>query len=397
MSPTRLFILALAYTCVLNAMNTRAHVKFGSRIFVYFVLQVALLVVVSASVLNSPDKMYSLKRVINVSSLVLLPVMVGFYLNHTKIGRPAEVLAYFYKIIFWLGLLLAWFGIFQMGTGFMQRTAEVRSLGGIPIARLNSFFVDPNFFAFVLSIPILILIADVKEKIYNITLVQRAFCLLPMFICLFATGSRGGQLIVLFGLMMYWLQKRYPKGAGWQKWLGYAIIVILPLILYSYNFFFFVDLLQLTGNYDTSTESAASRLFTWYSGIRSYLEGDLFLGIGPGNYVTLDKGKYLPVNYVFPWMADNISRLAGHSNILEMLVESGPLALLLYVGSLVWVYHSLFVNQKEADQRLILPRSIYIGLSVGSLLLTYYSVPVLLLVGVWIWVAERSELDSKLG
>src|SRR5690606_641283 len=74
LSPGRIYILALAYCIVVLLVHKSETFRLGPTAKSYAVIVGLLLGVIGVSVLMSEDLIYSLKRVLNASSLLVLPL-----------------------------------------------------------------------------------------------------------------------------------------------------------------------------------------------------------------------------------------------------------------------------------------------------------------------------------
>lgn len=391
LSPGRIFLLALGYWfLIVGIYRAGTGFDFGKTAKYYLLFVGFLLSVIGVSVVMSDDLMYSLKRVLNASSLLVLPALVVMYLRING-GR------YDYQVVFWktsrllihTGVFVALFGFLQAATGFLQMKAEMRPLLGIPLPRINSVMVDANFLAFFLVFPICLAMAGGKHNEHLPDWRYRGVAVLLMLGAFVLTGSRGGMLMLLVAGISLMLTRYLKQQTSKIAMIEVSVIALLPILVLAYAYFGFERVLQVADSYDTSTESGASRLYVWYAGIRLYLDHPLF-GVGPGNFVSFDKGNYLPTNYVLPWVAANISALAGHSNALEMLVESGPAALAGYLGLNVFIYLRLLRAATTAPYMNVC-RYIFVAANVGNLFITYYPMFMMMILGIWLYCIEVAE------
>lgn len=190
----------------------------------------------------------------------------------------------------------------------------------------------------------------------------------------------------IFSYFLYKLFKRRPSVCFYIEAI---VVVVAPIVILAYSYFQFERIVANASSFDTGGESGLSRVLSWYSGLMLYLDHPIF-GVGPGNFVTLHKGIYLPYNYVHPWVADNISTLAGHSNVLETLVESGPFTLAAYFGMQLVVYGALFYGSvKNQDGRYAMFRTLYFCAAIGNIFISYYPIFLMYIIGILLFSIDR--------
>lgn len=393
LSPSRLYILAVLFMAFLNHFWCARTGNTGQETKTYSLSVLLVLGLNIISAVESPDLAYSVKRVLNATSLYLLPILICFYLRANQSRQDwSDLLPTTGKTLSLVGFGVALFGIVQSGTGWLQHSSELRPLLGIPFRRINSVFPDPNFLAYFLVFPLWIVLAggEAATKIKSSTF--RWMIIAVILFAIVLTGSRGGQLMIVaatFSHLLFRLFKYRPKLI---MVIECTLVVVFPLVLILISVFGFEYLWSRVGAFDSSTESAFSRVLSWYAGIKIYLESPWF-GVGPGNFVTMNKGIYLPYNYVPPWVAINISTLAGHSNVVEGLVETGPFGLAAYFGMQFVVYRALLRAQALRPQFAIY-RSLYFSAALGSTLITYYPIFLMILIGVLLYLVDAMPVSK---
>lgn len=396
LSPSRLYFLMLIYLGALAFCYRRGDFVFGHNAKKYLIPVLILLGFYSLSVLASPYFGYSLKRVFNSATIYLMPLVIYFYLSCYKEAYPPEkLLKSVGKVIVLTGIFVAVFGYVQAATGWLQTSFEARSVLGVSIPRINSFFMDKNFLAYFMVFPMWLCVRG-GEDLHGLKGRKRLwFAAALMLVAMLMTTSRGG-ILMMAALAYCVVVDRIAKD---RKTLIAAaelpLIIILPLAILFGSYYGFDAILATTRGFDTDTESAASRIFAWYSGLSIYFQNPWF-GVGPGNFVTLNKGMYLPINYVPPWVAERISVLAGHSNVLEVLVESGPLSLAAYFGVNVAIYLSLLNAQLAGLKQLTIYRHLCVAAAVGNIFITYYSIFFMFLIGVLLFVLDHSRREGRI-
>lgn len=395
MSPGRIYILLLAYLAAIHLMMSGRSVQTGLAARKYLLAAGALLLISLVSVTQSDDTLYSLKRVLNATSVYMLPLVVYFYLRVSSNRIPAlTLLRKSGFAIVCTGVFLSIFGIFQEFTGVLQLSREVRVLGGIPFTRINGLHYDGNFFAYFLVFPLWLALAGDFSTNGLKTTFQRLLVIAPMALALALTGSRGGQMMFAALVFSYLVQLIFQKRPRLVMLIELPIVVLVPVGLLLFSYFGFERIYHSVATVDTGNESGYSRVLAWYSGFQLYLESPL-LGVGPGNFVTQNKGMFLPLNYVAPWVAAKISVLAGHSNVLEILVESGPVALIAYFAMQFAVYRRLLVGSTVSGASgLSVYRNLFFAAAVGNIFISYAPLFLMVLTGALLYIVDASESES---
>ncbi|MDR7334832.1 O-antigen ligase family protein [Roseateles asaccharophilus] len=391
LSPTRLFLLVLAYVTYIGYCGmANGTLRIGPSAKRFGLAVLALILLTALSVTASDDFEYSGKRALNTTSIYLMPLVVYLYLSVHSTKYPAEILLQKAgKCIVYSGLVVALFGFLQEATGIFQVSREIRFIGPIPFTRINSLFMDGNFLAYFLIFPLWLAIAGGEELTGISTRGVRLTIAALIFLALVLSGSRGGMLMLaaVIGSQVWY---KFVKGRrGWVLAIELPIMLALPFVLLAYAYYGFEHIYANVNTVDTGNESGYSRILAWYAGLKLYFSHP-WLGIGPGNFVTMDKGNLLPVNYVQPWVALRISTLAGHSNVLEVLVESGPFALAAYFMVQLSLYFALLrASCQFGDSRFAIYRSIVFATVVGNLLISYYFLFFMILIGVLLFALDR--------
>lgn len=391
LSPARLFLLVLAYVTYVGYCGmANGTLKIGPSAKRFALAVLALILLTALSVTASDDIEYSGKRALNTTSIYVMPLVVYLYLSiHSAKYPPGELLRKTGKCIVYSGLAVALFGFLQEATGIFQLSREVRYLGPIPFTRINSLFMDGNFLSYFLIFPLWLAVAG-GEALTGISSRGRRLTIAALiFIALVLSGSRGGALMLATAIGSHVLYKLAKGRSGWLLAVELPVMVLLPLALLAYSYLGFEFIVAHVNTVDTGNESGFSRILAWYSGVKLYFDHP-WLGVGPGNFVTMDKGNLLPVNYIQPWVALRISALAGHSNVLEVLVESGPFTLAAYFMVQISVYLALLrAASVHGDGRFAVYRSIVVATVVGNLLISYYFLFFMILIGVLLFALDR--------
>ena len=391
LSPTRLFLLVLAYATYIGYCGMASQSwKVGPSAKRFAAAVVALILLTALSVTASSDLEYSGKRALNTTSIYLMPLVVYLYLSVNSAKYPPEqLMRKMGKCIVYSGLVVALFGFLQEASGIFQVSREVRFLGPIPYTRINSLYPDGNFLAYFLLFPLWLAVAGGEPLTGIASRGKRLTIAALILLALALSGSRGGVLMLLAAWGSHLLY-RLAKG---RRALILAVelpfMVVVPLLLVAYAYFGFEQIVAHVNVVDTGNESGFSRILAWYSGLKIYFQHP-WLGVGPGNFVTMDKGNLLPVNYVQPWVALRISTLAGHSNVLEILVESGPFTLAAYFMVQISLYFALLrASLDYGDTRFAVYRSIVFATVIGNLLISYYFLFFMILIGALLFAIDR--------
>lgn len=394
LSPTRLFLLVLAYVTYVGYCGVAKHPwKFGPSAKRFTAAVVALILLTALSVTASSDFEYSGKRALNTTSIYLMPLVVYVYLGVNSAKYPPELLMRKVgKCIVYSGLVVALFGFLQEASGIFQVSREVRFLGPIPYTRINSLYLDGNFLAYFLLFPLWLTLAGGEPLTGISSRGKRLTIAALLLVALVLSGSRGGVLMLLAACGSHLLYRLAKGRRSLILALELPFMVVVPLLLLGYAYYGFEYIVAHVNTIDTGNESGFSRILAWYSGLKIYFQHP-WLGVGPGNFVTLDKGNLLPVNYVQPWVALRISALAGHSNVLEILVESGPFTLAAYFMVQLSLYFALLrASLKHGDTRFAIYRSIVFATVIGNLLISYYFLFFMILIGVLLFAIDRDVL-----
>lgn len=296
---------------------------FSKRIFL---LIFTLSIFYFFSALLSKDVVYSLKRwAFFTSNLMVVLICYVIYSTYYKgsVEIVGRTLSSAFKVVIIFSVVIS---SVQVLVPELAYRPEVRTLLGLSFQRVNSFFWDPNFYScFLATATAYIFIFEKKDR--GRLRISTYFIMFLSFLFMFLTGSRGGFLaLIIANFFIYMLN--FCKGKH-GRLLIFFYIFIFPSLILMFSYFDFATNIDLITQKDDESLSALSRLLTWYSGINLWSDSPFF-GIGPGNYVTYEKGAVL-YGYVDSWRANQIDALAAHSNLLEILVESGIFSCLAYM------------------------------------------------------------------
>ena len=378
----------LIFCSAFLAISVRGSLR-SSHFDKLFLLLLVIIVIQFFSSFVGHDQLYSLKRWGNYAAFFLLPILWLFFVTSVSgVARAGYMVSIYHAVI--VALVVSYsIALLQLLFPEFAYRPEVRELLGFRFQRINSYFVDPNFYACFLSVCISFLYA------YRQTISKRSVacnCVITAgLIFIFLTGSRGGMLatvIALFFARVYAgsVKHRLWWGGGFlKKFFPLSCAILLPALVLGFAIFNFERNIELAKSYDDETLSSMSRVLTWYSGVQE-LKSSPLLGVGPGNYVELDKGRYL-TGYVESWRAERISSLAAHSNILEITVESGIVAGLLYT-----VFFYICFKKIPSVTLAGLPFGIAIlAFYLATITLSYYPYWMSFLIGVFLVHVKISE------
>ncbi|MNC00263.1 O-Antigen ligase [compost metagenome] len=343
----------------------------------------SLLSLVSSSL--TPDAIYSLKRWLHFLSLCLPIILICFFLPKSKWNQPNHSLKVHSTVLSSVKLsiiILFVFFIYQQLThDFLDRN-EYRTLFGIEFYRINSLFPDPNFLGVFLSFcaPFF-----TPAKLSQLRRKRNLLYLVLIIYMLIFSGSRGGILAAAAGALFKILLS--SQNFNFTKKSILYSATFIPIILLSYSFFGFSDLVEGLYKHDDESLSGLSRAISWYAGLNAFIQNPL-LGIGPGNFVTLDKSSFIASGVIEDWRLKNLEGLAAHSNYLEILTSTGSL------GFISWLLFNVYLTKLIATQSKAFDYSIPLGSAILSFniacaLVSYFPVWYFLSIAIYILTIMR--------
>ena len=199
------------------------------------------------------------------------------------------------------------------------------------------------------------------------------------------SGSRGGILAAAAGALFKILLS--SQNFNFTKKSILYSATFIPIILLSYSFFGFSDLVEGLYKHDDESLSGLSRAISWYAGLNAFIQNPL-LGIGPGNFVTLDKASFIASGVIEDWRLKNLEGLAAHSNYLEILTSTGTL------GFISWLLFNVYLTKLIATQSKVFDYSIPLGSAILSFniacaLVSYFPVWYFLSIAIYISTVMR--------
>jgi O-antigen ligase len=378
LSADRLYIMGLFLIIVNISLIDVNYFKQNEVQRKFSILISVYLIFIFLSVFQSNDFVYSFKKLLFTTSIFLFPILIFMLLNYTKIKKSSEI-NFLFKVFIYTGLLLAFFGILQQFTGYMILWHEERIFLGLNIERVNSLFYDPNFFGYYLIIPFFLIDRDVINNLF-IRVLIRAIILIAVFM----TGSHGSVLAFLMGYFYI----TFNKFKIFRK-LKYMFMMILPFIFIVFIYLKQDLMLEYISNQliESDLGTGNSRFLSWYAGLM-LLKNNFLFGIGPGNFVTSDKGFFLE-SFLGSSKIDVFDTLAAHSNYIEIAVESGLFALFFYLV----IFISLLKYIDKYEEKIPMLNkigAIIFATMVANITLSYFSFSLFLIIGIAIYVMDKS-------
>lgn len=214
--------------------------------------------------------------------------------------------------------------------------------GGVGFYRATGFFRNPNHFAFMLAISVLISSYFLLARKRNLGV--SVFLLANILICialLFLSGSRSILLTALPALVL--LLFRYVtqpgRGAGNRMALGVGIAALITIAVFS---IIDGDLLssRLMDRFDAENlKTASGRLDLWRAGLLAAEDYHL-TGMGIGQYLH-NHQTYVQQLSGAVYITILEFNLGLHNEYLTLLVEFGLLGLGIYVVAVVTIWRGI--------------------------------------------------------
>jgi putative inorganic carbon (HCO3(-)) transporter len=300
LSMNKVLGLALAVSYLLWALRRNVPLRMPPVLIIAAVFGF----VIGLSLLFSPDPSSSLTKALRYASFFLVLFLA------IQVIDSREILMRVLRVLVAATALAALYGLVQ----FLSGAAE-RASGPIP---------DPNDFAYMMAAVVPVAIFLAREDRSRRLLWSLATLLL--FGAILATLSRGA-LIGLLALLLWAVLTRRIGFAGTLSLVVSSLVLIgLALTLWSS-----VINERLEEKNRIGAANVESRAAFWSAAERMAMDKPL-LGVGPGNF-SLEAKNYVrnsPIELEDPLV---------HNSYLEILAESGPFALLLFLGMLAaaWI------------------------------------------------------------
>lgn len=338
-----------------------------------------LIVFQFVSVFVSPDLLYSFKRWLNYFTLFLLPIIISVLSPsiYSSIGLSISTIYNNTKNAAYVSIpILLVVSIYQIVTLNFVNRVEFRTLFNISFLRIDALFYDPNFLASYLVF-VSAFISPTFFDLKNLRwYAKEGLAFVIVLILVFLTGSRGGIIALLFCTTVKLMINGNYSSFILNKKFAF-LVSMFPIVVIGSVYLKFSILTSSIHGFDDESLSALSRALSWYAGISLFLENSIF-GVGPGNFVTMNKASYLPSGVAEPWRIDKINELAGHCNILELFVESGFFAGFSYMLLFYAVTKVFFELRKKADLKLVIYVDNYwisiLGFYITTTFVTYFPI-----------------------
>ncbi len=211
-------------------------------------------------------------------------------------------------------------------------------------SRISSTFGNPIFFASFLIIPIFLSAFFAVEESVKWKKIFYWACSVLGIWAIFLSKTRGaefglGLTFVVFGLifLLNSKNKRLLK-AGWGIFAG---LVLGAVLLFSFRSHF--DSSSVIGRALTFSDgNTKARLIQWQSGLKGFKDHPI-LGVGPENYYVIANKYFNPEIYKY----DSTWFDKPHNFLLEVLLTTGLLGFMAYIGLVSFVFVSFRKAQKS--------------------------------------------------
>lgn len=286
----------------------------------------------------------------------------------------------FLHLIFWVGVTVSGYGIYQFLEGLLPKNAAGEiSMPTIFGDRIFSTMGNPNFLGQFLIFPIFIALSFGFEKLRNKRWLPASlyiFTLAIMASALWLTHNRASMLGIAVGGII-WLALNLPK---YKKWIftasGIGIVVMALIILPRLD-----------------TRSMSSRVILWQTSLRAAVSTQVFFGSGLET-ITERLMPILPKEiYVYESMNHMPDR--AHNEALDILLTRGIFGLILYlipIGFLIW---SIWKNRISSLAARVAASSILAYLV--SMVFGFSVTPhVIILLGFWALLLNETLTIRKL-
>lgn len=230
--------------------------------------------------------------------------------------------------------------------GFYAPTDSFRSQG---------FFLEPSHFVRYVGTVGLIVIAsiEIRHSLFKYVLVLASIIALVF--------SYSGSLVILaIGFLIYWIGTRDPINKGRVR-LGTLVVIFIVLIVsivamsgIGINKYYDVEGVfdRIMNGADITDEGNAER----FESMQTILEN-------PGLPILLGCGWNLTGTYI---QVENLGITAAFSDILELLLETGVVGLVLYVGSLLSMGFALWKMRGRYSRALSVSLLVILALQIGT-------------------------------
>ncbi len=227
---------------------------------------------------------------------------------------------------------------FFLGNAFSQSVISLPSwwvnIGGHTLLRATSLFPDPHMLSFFLgmTLPFSIVLLTIKKRPQKYYIFYGLISLVNL-ICLILTFSRGGYIgLLTAGLWLLIISCRKIKKK--QRSLLFGVLIFLAVLVFSIG----PVRTRLLSSFDLSEGSVAGRIEIWQQAF-SVWQGNFFLGVGIGNY-----------SYYLNPLFDYRLPVYAHNTYLDIAVEMGVFALLVWILIFIYTIYKLSTNQNSKSK-----------------------------------------------
>ena len=284
-------------------------------------LFIAFMVTLIVSMLYSDSFEYGLEKLgkfILFNSFLFIGGMIIFQFN-----KNAE---HYIKIVEW-GVFL----ISLVNAIFIVKYIISGELAKMIMVRVSVTGANPIGMARVCGLGVLFWLISLSDKRYNIALVVGI--LIPITVSLIAAGSRGPVLAVVVSLLIYvmiYSDIKIKHKIGFTLFvilLAIAIYFLLPESLLSrYSRIFQEN--TFSTSLSVAQASSSNQRFIFMKRVLQYFgenPGEIIFGAGMGSFKAIFDYKY-HVSY-------------PHNIFFEVLYEQGIIGLIVFLGSLVYIFN----------------------------------------------------------
>ncbi|HEX3239256.1 MAG TPA: O-antigen ligase family protein [Solirubrobacterales bacterium] len=312
LSVVKLLGLALAAAYFLQATRRGAEMRFPPTL----VLALLLGMVVGVSLLVSPELSLGLTKGIRYA------FFIGFLFLIVQMVGDREIAKGMLRVLCLATVAAGLYGIFLFITGAVERASG-------PIE-------DPNDFAYMTAT-----VLPVAAYLYGETKQSKPLWGFALFVLLAATAltlSRGA--LVGLGALLLWAVLSRRIGATRLFWTG---ITVVGLTVIAFAIWAPLINERLEEKDRIGSENVSSRTSFWSAAEQMTYDHPL-LGIGPGRF-GVEAPNYVRNNPIA--LQDPVV----HNMYLEVLVESGPLALALFLLMIISAWMAAAAAERQARNR----------------------------------------------
>ncbi|OGL63559.1 hypothetical protein A3C09_04030 [Candidatus Uhrbacteria bacterium RIFCSPHIGHO2_02_FULL_47_44] len=334
--------------------------------YLFFIVLVPIIFIILVSFVQKiPWKQLFQNPIFFLYGLYVLYVgissLFGVDLLNSYLGNDSRIGGWFLLFLSWLfcGLLVVLFSardwnlahkFYIYGAVFISLYAILESLRlvptfGLDLPRASSLIGNPVYLGGYLVLPTTLLLSQIHFSEWKKHL-SKIVCLFILSGGFIAAGTRGVYVGFVAGLFFYGfiaLKKRFTVKK--QLFITFFIIVVL-LSLFGLGRKFVPEGTYAHRFFDFSDTSSNSRLEFWKMGVRSV--GTVgFFGVGHENYYRVAEQYYSGTLYG----AEGTYSDKPHNIYVEILVCSGVLGLMFYLGCIACVIYRLFREYKKKENK----------------------------------------------